>query len=231
MQSNGAPCGELWVSYEIELRKPRLQVGISGEDSGNTNMDHIILYTPGGDNSGIKPATPFGTLDKVIYPTTASTLGGCVTPTVLAASNFAPQARPTGNNFAGGINQMVGVTPNAVPNGAKGPSMASTYYFPPGVSRGNFMITYTAQYTTGGASWVGALGTLNCVGLNVMGANDISVFDNAVVPSGTSKQTIMIAFVTVLNANASFQIVGTNGAHATPEFAVLYVTQVPTVFN
>lgn len=226
MQSNGGACGELWVSYEIEFRKPRMPVGVDGDDDGNTNMDHITLYNATLATVGVTPATPFGTSTAIpLYPSQGSSLGGVVCGGVCPPTMFAPQPDPTNNNFAGGINQLV----SGRPTGAKGSSTANTYYFPPGTSRGNFMIQYNARYTTGGANWTPVTTLSNCTGLNLISTDTLAFQANT--SSATSQDAIMTAYVTVTAPNASFSLVGSTGGYATPIYAELMVIQLPLVLN
>lgn len=228
MQSNGGACGELWVSYEIEFRKPRMPVGVDGDDDGNTNMDHIVILSSGVATAGVGIINPFGSSTTVpIYPSQGSSLGGVVTGGAVTAASFAPQPAPTKNNFVGGINVLDGL---GKPTGAKGNGVADSYYFPPGVTRGNFMIQYNARYTTGGANWGPSSTLTNCENLELLDGNTEYYMDNTAAT--TTTDVIWTRFVTVTGANASFMFAGANaGTFATPLFADLFVIQLPLVLN
>lgn len=239
MQSNGAPCGELWVSYEIELSKPRITVGVEGIDEPNTNFDHIVVYNSTVTTTGVLPATPFGTSTTVpLYPSTESTLGGVACGGAVTAASFAPQpTNPTKNNFAGGIPVLSGSTavalPGAqtvaVPTGALGNAAANTYYFPPGCANGSFMISYNALYTTGGANWTPVQAMTNCQALNLISTDTINFQAN--LSATTSTSCMATFFVKVIGANASISFPGSTGAYATPIYAELFVVQIPNPVN
>nr|QKV51036.1 putative capsid protein [Crucivirus sp.] len=239
MQSNGAACGELWCSYEIELRKPRIQVGVGGEDDGNSNFDHIVITNATLATAGVLPATPFGTSSTVpLYPTTQSTLGGVVSGGACTAASFTPQTNtPTKNNFVGGVAAVVPLAPIALPGaqvvspptGTLGAAAANTYYFPPGVSGGNFMIQYNALYGTGGANWTPVQAMTNCQALNLISTNTINFQAN--LSSVTSVSCTATFFVKVIGANAAIAFPGSTGAYMTPTYAELFVVQIPNPVN
>ncbi|QMW69031.1 capsid protein [Crucivirus-534] len=232
MQSNGAACGELWCSYEIELRKPRIQVGIAGQDTGNTNFDHYQIYDATHNTiTGITPNTPFGTgttaATGITYPTTASTLGGMLCGGIMSSvAQFSAQPNnATKNNFLGGVPVLAGGNPT----GALGVNAANTYYFPPGVARGNFMVSYNTLYTTGGAFWNPVLTATNCVGINLLNNDTLSAMANTSATTSTS--CMVTLFVTVLAPNASFTLSGSTGAYATLLWSDFFVVQIPPVLN
>lgn len=238
MQSNGAACGELWISYEIELRKPRIQVGVAGDDDGNSNFDHIQVLTAT-NGTAITPAAPFGTSTTIpLYPTSQSTLGGMAAGGQVTAASFAPQQlSPTKNNFAGGVAVLTGATQVAdpgsqtlsVPTGTLGAAFANTYYFPPGVSGGNFMLQYDAVYGTGGASWTPVFSFTNCGAAALLSTNTVAhVANTSSVVSTTAMTT---CFIKIFGPNASVTITGSTGAYANPTYADLYVVQIPNPVN
>lgn len=224
-QVAGGILGELWVSYEIEFLKPRLNVG--GVDA-DVSFDHFEIFgTTGTQTAAVTPATPWGTSTTVpIYPTTQSTLGGVLTGGAVTAVSFAPQKAPTGNNFVGGIPVL---DASGRPTGALGPAVANKYYFPPGQSDGNFMVSYSSQYTTGGASWSPSFTFTNCALLGLFNNNAATGWANR--SATTSVDAITTIFVNVSGPNASFTIAGSTGAYATTEIADFYVVQLPAVIN
>jgi hypothetical protein len=228
MQGSAAVAiGEIWVSYEIELRKPRIPVGVAGDDDGNSNFDHIAIFNANVATTGVTPATPFGNSTTVpLYPSSGSTLGGVATGGAATAASFAYQPNsPTKNNFQGGIPVLVA----GVPLGTLGPAAANTYYFPPGVSTGNFFVSYTAVYGTGGANWTPVFTAINCKALNLMDANTLTGQANNSATTSTS--AIFQFSITVTAANASFTFPGSTGAYANPTWADLFVVQIPQVAN
>nr|QKV51069.1 putative capsid protein [Crucivirus sp.] len=227
MQANGSAIGELWVTYEIELRKPRIPVGVGGTDDGNTNFDHFAVFNASVATVGVVPATPFGTSTTVpIYPSSGSTLGGVLSPGIVTAASFTYQPNsPAKNNFLGGINVLSG----GLPTGALGAGTANTYFFPPGVSDGNFMINYNAIYGTGGATWTPVITYTNCALLNLLNADALDVQGNA--SATTSVSCMATAFINVSAANASIHIAGSTGAYANPTWVDFFVTQIPGAIN
>nr|QKV51048.1 putative capsid protein [Crucivirus sp.] len=240
MQSNGAACGELWITYEIELRKPRIQVGESGDLDRGGGFDHFAIFGTTPATAGVLPATPFGTSTTVpIYPSTQSTLGGVVCGGIVTAASFAASpGTPTQNNFLGGIPTLAGTgtavaLPGAqsvsTPTGTLGASAANTYYFPPGQSQGNFMISYNALYGTGGANWTPVQAMTNCQALNVISTDTINFQAN--LSATTSTSCMAQFFVKIIGANASISFPGSTGAYANPTYADLFVMQIPSPVN
>lgn len=236
MQSNNTVIGELWCSYEIELRKPRIPAGIAGRDNGNTNVDHFqILAPPYGVASGVTPNTPFGIQALPIYPTTKSTLGGvlCGGNVPASAMGVSPDT-PTGSNFAGGFTQLnnapglSGTTGSST--GALGISYSNTYYFPPGVSSGVFMCTYLGNYVTGGATWNPVHTYMNCEDVHLLDKDTLEHLANS-AGAGTSLQTMDVLFIRILGPNASIKFTGSTGAYTGWDFSDLFITQLPSVIN
>lgn len=195
MQSNGNSIGELWVTYEIEFKKPRIAVGSIDNTSGV--MDYFE------ESATITAANPFGTGTSVIFPQTASNLRGIITPTSIA--NVIPTL--DGNNN---------------PTGSYTASAADTYYFPPGISIGNYLMVYQAgAFTSGSVTTLNLTATTNCIPHNTL-QNYISI--------GTSLDTVQITIpITIIKANASvtftFSGTATNG-----NAFELYVIQFPDSF-
>lgn len=67
MQTNGQRMGQLWISYEIELRKPR----IPQDPIDDTTTAHFQIPTTVTGRSFVKP---FGDSGQVTLPTTGSTM-------------------------------------------------------------------------------------------------------------------------------------------------------------
>lgn len=240
MQSLGAACGELWISYEIELRKPRIQVGESGDTDEGSGFDHIVVYNTTLATVGVLPATPFGTSTTIpLYPSSTSTLGGVATGGIIPTGSFVAQENgPTKNNFLGGVAVLTGTgtavaLPGAlsvsVPTGALGSSRANTYYFPPGQSKGVFQVTYNALYTTGGANWTPVQAFTNCAAVNLISTNTINFQAN--LSATTSTSCMATFFLEIIGPNASFAFPGSTGAYATPIYAELFVSQLPDEVN
>jgi hypothetical protein len=224
MQSNGAACGELWCSYEIELRKPRIQVGVAGNDDGNSNFDHFQQGT-GTDISltNLNPSIPFNnSTTTLLFPVPLATLGGCLSGGIVPASACAASPNtPSKNNFAGGVAVLAG----GLPTGALGPTTANTYYFPPGTSQGNFMVQYNAAYGTSGVAWAPTLVPTNCGLIPLMNASTVSQQSNTAGVSTTT--TIGTFFLQIIRANASFQLTGFQSSYAGASQVDVYVVQIP----
>lgn len=237
-QSTGTVMGELWVSFEVEFRKPRLPAGTAGTDNGNTNMDHFQLWSSLDVGvTGIDPAHPLGTVTTPFYPTNRSTLGGVVCGGVCPAASFTvSNTTPTKANFAGGINQLdtakgaSGTVGN--PTGALGPSTVNTYYFPPGVTNGNFMIQLSSQYNTTGTGFDMSAGITYINAKNLLLFNgDATAGDGAGNVTGSNaRDGIYTFFVTVTGPNASVAMTATS-TMTNVEWADLYVIQLPPVIN
>lgn len=221
-QVSGGAMGELWVSYTIELLKPRIGVGIGGSNDPDVSFDHIQIYNSSKATAGVLPATPFGTSTTVpLYPTTQSTLGGMASGGIIPAVNFAPQPSPTNNNFLGGVPVLA----NGIATGVLGPSAANTYYFPPGVSTGNYMIQYLASWGVTGVPANPAVTPSNCKALNLINSDAQNGLNND--SSANTTTTCTTLFVTITRSNASLRVVGVAGA-TSPVFAEFFVTQIPS---
>jgi len=226
MQSNGGLCGELWVDYDIEFLKPRMP---SGGILPQVLFDHIAGVTASvpSNTTTVTPARPFGTsTTQPWYGSSASTLGGMASGGIIPAATFVYRpASVASENFIGGIPVL---TADGLPDGTLGPSAPNTYYFPPGITEGNFSITYFAEYTTPGtASWNPVTVLVNCSDLDIIDANSTNEFAN----TGGTNFAIHTAFIKIDRANASFSVTGTTGAYATCTSLDIYVTQLPTVVN
>lgn len=224
MQSNGGTIGELWVTYDITFRKPKIQIGQSG---GDTNVGGSFDHFSSGANTTALGATPFGTATAgFTFPTTNSTLGGVVSggvvPAASAASNY---STPTRNNFQGGVAVLDG---NGNPTGARGASVANTYYFPPGVSNGNYMIYLINNGSGSGAVTAVTTNFTNCTGLGLIRSDN----DSGAIVVGSAGVTThsLILFLTVTKANANFNVSFTSTI-TTPVYWDLYVSEIPPAIN
>jgi hypothetical protein len=86
LAADGSIIGELWITYEIELRKPKIPTDPLVE------VAHFIL--PSAGVNGEAPLTPFGTTVTTFLPTSGSTMaaqlvGGAANGTI----RFGPNAR------------------------------------------------------------------------------------------------------------------------------------------
>ncbi|QMW68978.1 capsid protein [Crucivirus-506] len=220
MQSTGTVIGELWVTYEVEMRKPRIQVGVAGSLDADANFDHFQIFNGNKLTVGVLPATPFGTAVTPLLPTTASTLGGILCGGICPANSFTnSQFTPTKQNFIGGINQ---------PDGTKGPSTASTYYFPPGATGGVFMIQYTAVYSTAGAGTPATVTPTNCTPYNLFNNNTMARQGES--PAGNTNSTVSTMYLQVTSGNAKFTVTAGAGP-SVPIWADMMVAQIPSVAN
>lgn len=212
MQSQGNAIGELWVTYEIALRKPRIQIGQPAQAGGVT--DHFQVFAAGVTtvDTTITPATPFGTQNVIRLPTTGSTLGGIMSGGISTLTNVVAVLDTNGN-----------------PTGALGATKANTYYFPPGITSGVYQLTYLSKYTTGGANWTPVPVGTNCTLKGLVSGNTISGDFNT--SATTSTDAIAVIFVTITKGNASIVFPGTNGAYATPIYADLFVEELPAGIN
>lgn len=225
MQSNQTLIGELWVSYEIELRKPRI---LTGQPLGNEPaVDHFSLGA-GANQTGLAtdlstalPATPFGTnITNLMKPSPKSNLGGRlsggIVPLASQTDFFIPVLDGTGT-----------------PTGANGASTANTYYFPPGISSGLYMMVYTALWGVAGAAANMAPVVTNGTGVaaaTVAGFNNdtLSIQNNLAATTTTTTESTF--FVQVTARNCKVVMTGTAGA-TTPTYVDWYVCLMPVGLN
>lgn len=220
MQSTGANVGELWISYEIEFRKPRILPGNPMSDNGL--MDHwagsgtstYTIAAPFNVVTTALPATPFGTTNgSVLLPTPSSNLGGRLSAGGVAANQVGVYpvngVLASNQNISGFFGQATG---------------ANTYYFPPGVANGNYMIVYVAAYSVAGAVANPTLTLTNATGLKVI-AGDTATGDKNTSSANTTRD-MSIWFATVTASPASFTLVGSPGM-TTPQNWDFYVIEVP----
>jgi len=235
MQSNGNLVGELWVSYDIELMKPRILTGQPLNNEPAVDHFSIVALNATTVDTTILPAVPFGTITAALrQPNTGSTLStlntGAQTGVAVGSSSY----------LSGGIVPVAsqpykGVIPvldgNGNPTGVFGDSTANTYYFPPGITSGDYLIQYTATYGTGGtANWVPTVTPTNCVALPNLFTQDSA---SGVANTGTAAvtTTIFTFCLRVTKANAKFTMTGTTGTFANPAGADLFIIQLPPGLN
>lgn len=225
-QVSGGAMGEVWVSYTIELLKPRILPGNNqvGEDAVFDHYNILPAFTAGAAFNGTSKLFTDQTTG-LIFPSTQSTLGGVVSGGVVTAANCTPSpTTPTKNNFLGGVAVL---DANGNPTGALGSSVASTFYFPPGVSAGSFMLQYNIQGTAGASGTIAATLT-NCSLLALMKTDTVSSYIN----DGTTPTTVNYTlFVTVTKPYANIKLAGTTLAITTPVAMDLFVSQIPTPIN
>lgn len=95
MQSAGNSIGELWISYEIEFRKPRMNADL------DVLFDHFSIATA--TNGNISPGLPFGNNTAVLKGTSTSSLGGTIT-----CANPAKYTFPTGQIQNSSVSVAIG---------------------------------------------------------------------------------------------------------------------------
>lgn len=109
-------------------------------------------------------------------------------------------------------------------------SEADTYYFPPGVSAGTYLLTYQCAFTNAGEAPDYAVATTNCTAKNLINNNASALSEN----NGTAGVTTgnFCCFVTIERANASFTVTGQSASGPTViVWADFFVTQIPSVIN
>lgn len=221
MQANAQNIGELWVSYDIELIKPRILTGQPG--ANNVAADHFDLGA-GANQTGLAtdlttalPARPFGTsVTRLMKPTLNSTLGGRLSGGIVPIAN---------QTFDFLIPVLDG---SGIPTGAQGDSVANAYYFPPGVNSGIYMIQYNAKYGTASTAANPLVAGINCQLVGLLN-NDATTGIN----NDTSANTTTICttfFLQVTNYYAAFQLAGTAGL-TNPTWVDLIVTNLPQGIN
>lgn len=170
------------------------------------------------NQAGILPATPFGTATgALILPTANSTLGGRLSGGVVPTANQLQDF--TIPVLTGNIGQLL-------PTGATQSSVANTYYFPKGVSTGNYLLSYSATYDVAGTvTSISSTGinSIYTVGSPSYNYNAFGSFANV----GTATPAFMFnvnVTVTAADAYVTFANVGTA---TTPLSVDLYVFRLP----
>jgi len=226
-----ANIGELWVSYEIEFLKPKIQLGVVSNGGSGGNADHfawsaLTTHAIGQIGvAGILQTAPFGSGTVIQQPTYYSNLGGIVTATAI-------------------MNSVPALNGQGVATGALATSVANSYYFNPGISKGLYMIQYNAVYgTPAGVAPNFQTVMVNCEQYSGSAtAYPTGFIQDDTLPASnttagasnlaatTTLSSNMTMFVVVTAANASFSLTGTAGS-TNPTYADLYVVQLPTEFN
>lgn len=211
MNSSGVTVGELWVSYEIEFFKPRLNPDVQ------TEYDHFQFPAA----AGILPATPFGTdTTGLKFPTTQSQLGGAVSGGIVAAAACVDSPTTAAKaNFEGGV------PTNGGTGQALGPTAANTYYFPPQATIGSvFMICYQTGLYTAGVPGAWTITPRQCTATNLLNANVNSAVTNT--GAGNATDLVLIAFVTITAAyaNITFTNAGAQANNGGAQQGDLFVT-------
>lgn len=224
-QSQGPNVGELWISYEIEFRKPRILPGEPAASEDGT-MDHFAAYSTNGYSiaspynivTGTTPARPFGTsTSSVLLPSPSSNLGGRLSGGIVAANTVGNYPVPTGTGTSTLVKTNIA--------GFFGLATAqNTYYFPPGISGGYYMVLYIAVYGTQGSAASDAFVLTNCSALNVVEGGTASSLVNTSSANTTTDMTIQYLQITA--ANASFSMTGSAGM-TNPTGWDLYVIEIP----
>lgn len=233
-QTNNFVIGELWVSYRIRFLKPRLQTGVGNDEQGV--IDHFKIAAGAAViapvETTVAPNAPWGNANtKFVPPAQGSTLGGVLsgnTPITIAEQQSVafppslggPQPFPVFDISGGVVNPIqVASTPN-------------TYYFPPGITSGVFMCTYTARYSVAaapGTQVVTAVPATNGCQLVGRFAND-TITQIVNTAATTTLTDITVFFIEVLTNYANFSMVGSAGL-ATYTWADFNVVQLPKAYE
>lgn len=218
MQSANHTIGELWISYDIELLKPRL---VPGDPLANEPaVDHFSMGSGGywgtgkpTDLSSITPQRPFGTnTTNLMNPSGGSTLGGKLSGGIVAIADQPDEFE-------------IPILENGNPTGALQNSLANTYYFPQGLSRGTYMISYMAVWGT-----TGAVGAWTAAGVNCTNAGLLNVHDTALIynqAATTSTTSLMNLIVDVQKPYAYIVFGNEGGAQANPTWCDIMVSALP----
>jgi len=241
MPNTGGQIGELWCNYSIEFLKPRMPEGLADPDP---LMEHYIVATTGGmgyAGATMLPATPFGTsVTSELIPQGNSTLaqtdapsgvvpiqtglisGGQSTSTAVVPVLV---AQPQIYVLVNGVSTLV--TPYT-PSGALGATAANTYYFPPGISSGNYLVSYGALYASTGTVTSVTVTTQNCSVFNLAGNNTAARYYNN--STGNTTYNMYEGFVSVWGPNASLTLAFVGGQTG-PTYADFYVIAMPDPMN
>lgn len=214
MQSVGFAIGELWISYEIEFRKPKIEIGEPA--SSNGTADHFRGGDSGWTLANTGAVAPFSQAVTMCAPTSGSNLGGRLSPTVIASAN-----QP--ENF-----KIPTLDGQGNPTGALAASTANTYYFPQGVSSGYYQLNYSVTCTTPGATPVLTITPTNCVLTDLYGQSTASQESGDCATTLT--RWLFTATVQVTKNNAKCVCVGT-GALAVATQADFWVSELPPKIN
>lgn len=151
MQVAGGVIGEIWISYQVELFKPKLPVGLLSSDA------YYAHYTI----AGALAATPFGVVTQIQDDIPLLISGTTITfPASLTAATFFLCYQVTGT--AAVINgPVISATSGAILPIFKGASIGAVYSPANGVSSVVLLIVWCFQITGAGATITfGAAGTI-----------------------------------------------------------------------
>lgn len=216
MNSVGVTVGELWLSYDIDFLKPRIDPQIGGI------FDHFQIAA----NANNLPATPFGiATNGLLFPTTDSTAGGAVSGGIVPAANcLASTTTATRDNFEGGV-------PTAAGGGTLGPTSANTYYFPPSAPIGSiWMFQYLGQGFTAGNSAASTFTVEECTGANLLNVNTNSNLSQVGTASTTLIATVFVKIIGPF-ANIVFTNAGAQANNGGAQLADLWVFQLGQPVN
>lgn len=187
--------GEIWCSYEVELKRPRIYPGNAVVPFGKGAFDHFRFN--GNSSSTISPLFPFGTETLgMLAPVPESTLQGAISGGIVSVQN---QEKNYGNAGGGYGNASYKQFPVVDAGGNQIPSTANTYYFPKSVSSG----TYYFSYSGDGYFTSGTLGTP---------AWQLNNAEFALIFSGSAAGSSVTEAVTTILQNATVKVTGPNAS-------------------
>ena len=215
--------GEIWCSYEVELKRPRILPGQPPVLNGQPGFDHFNFMAITGYANACSPATPFGDTSAGMFkPTSASTLKGACSGGIVPVANQSSSSP--------------GFAPFAVVDGSGNqiPSTANTYYFPKGVSTGRYMLVWVwvPGTTTPTPLSPPTVSQFNCKHLVLMQNNTGWQYSNA----GSADNVAMITYmrfieITDKNASISFHFETGPPNSSAPTCADFYVSHLPENIN
>lgn len=215
--------GEIWCSYEVELKRPRILPGQPAVLNGQPAVDHFNLMIAPSISSTVTPARPFGdSTTGMLKPSSASTLKGALSGGIVPV---AFQSASSTNLFA----------PFAVVDGSGNQvnSTANTYYFPKGVSTGRFKLDYYQSYSssTAGALSAPTVSMYNCIVFALISNNTAGQYSNA-ASSATVNQVIYTRFIEITGNNASLSFTFPTGPTGViVNSCDVYITELPENIN
>lgn len=214
MNSQNVTVGELWVTYEIDFYKPRINPAPNGI------FDHFQIAPA----AGVLPATPFGTsVAALLYGTTSSTAGGAVAGGIVPAANCIPTTGAARDNFEGGVVQA---------DGSLGPTTANTYYFPLQAEIGTYwMFSYSARGFTAGVPAASTFTPSNCEVANLWVGDTVPLSEQAGAGTATTLLVNYTVRITGQNAKIVFTNAGAQANNAGAQNADLWVIQIGVPVN
>lgn len=215
--------GEIWCSYEVELKRPRILPGQPAALNGQPAFDHFNFMAISGYANQVSPQAPFSTHTLGMFkPTSSSTLKGACSGGIVPVANQSSSAP--------------GMAPFAVLDGLGNqvPSTANTYYFPKGVSTGRYMLSWvwTPGTTTPTPLPGPTVVQYNCSAFGLIQNNVGGQFSNAGSATNVA-QIIYIRFIEITGINASISFSFATGPpnSSAPTAADLYISQLPENIN